>query len=221
MVPLTLLHAAGGHGHATFQAPPWLAWVLGGLVVAVSFAAVGASVVRQTTAPHPPRWRLPLNGWAAALAALALLALAVLPGLRATLPHAAPLLLAIALLSLLAPYALAVHGIRRLAPTLQPPAGLAGAFAPTLLPIVLGSLLAYGVTWTPWSVQAAPVLVVAVQVTLVVLAHVVAVLAAHRVALHAFPGRVQALRAEVPLTALMVAYTVAGLWLVTAAGGAA
>ncbi len=220
MVPLSVLHAAGGHGHATFQAPPWLAWVLGGLVVAVSFTLVAATTLRGTT-PPPTRWRLPLDGWPAAHLATALLALALLPALRAALPQDPALLLAGALLALLASYALAVQGVRRLAPTLQPHDALAGAFAPTLLPIVIGSLSAYGLTWTPWSVQVPPLWVVTAQVLLVVTAHVVAVLAAHRVALRRFPGRVQALRAEAPLTLLMVAYTVAGLSLVTAAGGIA
>jgi len=48
-------------------------------------------------------------------------------------------------------------------------------------------------------------------VLVIVWGHVAAVFAAHRLALRT-AGRVRALMAQVPLVALMVAYTVAGLW---------
>jgi len=50
-----------------------------------------------------------------------------------------------------------------------------------------------------------------VQVLLIVWGHVAAVFAAHRLALHR-ATRVRALALQVPLVALMVGYTVAGLW---------
>jgi hypothetical protein len=50
-----------------------------------------------------------------------------------------------------------------------------------------------------------------IQVVLIVFGHVVAVFAAHRLALRA-STRGRALLMQLPLVALMVAYTVAGLW---------
>lgn len=58
------------------------------------------------------------------------------------------------------------------------------------------------------------------QAGLVVLAHVLAVAAAHRVAFGTFASRVQAVKSEGPVTALMVAYTFAGLWLASAGAAA-
>lgn len=50
------------------------------------------------------------------------------------------------------------------------------------------------------------------QVLLIVWGHVAGVFAAHRVALEHYAARSAALRAQVPLIGLMVAYTMAGLW---------
>lgn len=61
----------------------------------------------------------------------------------------------------------------------------------------------------------------ALQVALVLLGHMVAVLVAHRLAERAFPGRIMALRGELPLTFVMVAYTWVGLWVLVSAGGGA
>ena len=47
---------------------------------------------------------------------------------------------------------------------------------------------------------------------LIVFGHVVAVFAAHRLALRTVHALVRALAMQLPLVALMVAYTVAGLW---------
>ncbi|HUP91915.1 MAG TPA: hypothetical protein VM074_06670 [Solimonas sp.] len=51
------------------------------------------------------------------------------------------------------------------------------------------------------------------QVGLILLGHVLSVHAAHRVALRVFPTRGQALLSQLPMLALMVALTVAGLWI--------
>ena len=51
------------------------------------------------------------------------------------------------------------------------------------------------------------------QAGLIVFGHVVAVVQAHRVALEQHPTRKAALLAQVPLVALMVVYTFAGLWI--------
>jgi hypothetical protein len=50
-----------------------------------------------------------------------------------------------------------------------------------------------------------------IQVLLIVFGHVVAVFAAHRLALRS-SSRARALAMQLPLVALMVGYTVAGLW---------
>ena len=59
------------------------------------------------------------------------------------------------------------------------------------------------------------------QVAVVLAGHMVAVLVAHRLAERAFPGRIMALRGELPLTFVMVAYTWVGLWVLVSAGGGA
>jgi hypothetical protein len=77
----------------------------------------------------------------------------------------------------------------------------------------------FGHSWNPlgwgeyglWKGIAPAGLVWWLQVLVIVWGHVAAVFAAHRLALRT-AGRVRALLAQVPLVALMVAYTVAGLW---------
>ena len=51
------------------------------------------------------------------------------------------------------------------------------------------------------------------QVGLILFGHIVSVYIAHLVALRVFPTRRQALMSQLPLLALMVAFTVAGLWI--------
>jgi hypothetical protein len=51
------------------------------------------------------------------------------------------------------------------------------------------------------------------QVLLILLGHIVSVVLAHRVALRVFPTRGRAFLSQVPLLLLMVAFTVAGLWI--------
>lgn len=54
-----------------------------------------------------------------------------------------------------------------------------------------------------------------VLVALVVLGHVLSVRVAHRAALSFFETRKRAVKGGVPMTALMVAYTMVGLWIVS------
>jgi hypothetical protein len=77
----------------------------------------------------------------------------------------------------------------------------------------------FGHSWNPlgWGVYATTTAVTPagvvwwIQVLLIVFGHVVAVFAAHRLALRS-STRARALAMQLPLVALMVAYTVAGLW---------
>lgn len=52
------------------------------------------------------------------------------------------------------------------------------------------------------------------QVGLILLGHIVSVYLAHVVALRVFPSRGQAVASQVPMLGLMVAFTVAGLWII-------
>ncbi len=63
------------------------------------------------------------------------------------------------------------------------------------------------------------VVVAAMQVVLIVLGHLLAVLTAHQLAFRHHPSRVQAVRAELPLTLMMVVYTGIGLALLGTKGG--
>lgn len=53
------------------------------------------------------------------------------------------------------------------------------------------------------------------QVGLIVLGHVISVSIAHRIALRVFPSRPKALAGQLPMLALMIAFTVAGLWILS------
>ena len=119
-----------------------------------------------------------------------------------------------------------LEAARRFAPTLIPIAAvyfvahylayllLAGQRTPTVLvdPLGLG--------WNPvglghyeiWTGIAPAALVWWSQVLLIVVGHVAAVVAAQRVELAVGRGRSRSLAAQAPLVALMVGYTVAGLW---------
>jgi hypothetical protein len=52
-----------------------------------------------------------------------------------------------------------------------------------------------------------------VAIAVIVGGHVVAVYLAHTQALRLFPDRVEALRSQTPLVALMIAYTMLSLWI--------
>lgn len=54
-----------------------------------------------------------------------------------------------------------------------------------------------------------------IQTLLIVLAHMMAVFTAHRIALGRTPSRQRALIGQIPLTILMIGYTVYGLWLLS------
>jgi len=138
------------------------------------------------------------------------------------------LMLAIVLLFVLA--YLLVAGSRR----------AANLYAPTLIPIAvvyfaahyfsylllagqqtIGAIVdPFGHDWNPWGLGEYPIhrgvtpaaLVWWAQIALIVAGHVAAVFAAHRVALReGLPAR-RALVLQMPLVLLMVAYTMAGLW---------
>lgn len=111
------------------------------------------------------------------------------------------------------------------------------AFAPTVLPIAVAYEVAHNypfvarnlgqlvtvlgryVVAEPASVEPLAWLSLpafwASQVVLVVAGHVVAVVAAHHVTVDRYPTRGLASRAHLPLTALMVGYTVLSLWIVS------
>jgi hypothetical protein len=134
-----------------------------------------------------------------------------------------------------------VEGVSRATRTLAARADLAAVLAVPLVPIAVGYHLAHNL---PHVVDTLPLLVEAlasplavvptaeplglaawgqavtgVQMGLVVLGHVAGVWAGHRRLLGAFPSRVQAAKAELVLTAAMVAYTLVSLWTVHAAAG--
>jgi hypothetical protein len=87
-------------------------------------------------------------------------------------------------------------------------------FEAVLDPLALGTATATPITLS----STAQTVLLGVEATIIVAAHVLAVLAGHRVAYSAFASRVQAVKSELPVTLLMVAYTFAGLWLVARAG---
>ncbi|WP_304650423.1 hypothetical protein [Nostocoides sp. HKS02] len=120
------------------------------------------------------------------------------------------------------------------------PRGVATAFAPSLIPIAAGYLVAHywslwvwegthglakmsdplqvGANWlgtaalSPSPALIAPSLVAGIQVVAIITGHVLGVVLAHERAISLFPRRAAVL-GQVPLLALMVFYTVAGLTL--------
>ncbi|MEZ3117328.1 hypothetical protein RYH80_15535 [Halobaculum sp. MBLA0147] len=113
---------------------------------------------------------------------------------------------------------------------------VARAFAPTVLPIAAAYEVAHNYTYVIGSlgrlvaVASDPVLAGRVldplgwlplpafwgsQVVLIVVGHLIAVVAAHRVAVTRFRTLRAARRGHVPLTLLMIAYTVVSLWIVS------
>jgi hypothetical protein len=126
----------------------------------------------------------------------------------------------------------------------RPVRELADAFSPSLIPIVLAyavahyfSLLVFEsqttialvsdpfgrgwdlfgtVGWAPDYTALSPATIAWVQVLAIVVGHVLGVLAAHDRAVELFPGRLAA-RSQIPLVAVMVVFTVAGLTLLLGA----
>lgn len=76
--------------------------------------------------------------------------------------------------------------------------------------VVTGVTLGAEATWVVWNLQAGAIIG----------GHVLAVLAAHRIATRLHPQPAQGALSELPLTVLMVAYTVFGLWLLSTPTGA-
>lgn len=154
-------------------------------------------------------------------------------------------------LAFLAVWHACVWAVRRAALSLDAHGDLARRFAPALLPIAVGYHAAhnvfyawenlprlvgaladpFGLGWSlaPFAAAAErwPIAaeyagwVAAAQVLLILAGHVVAVVVAHRLAFGAFPSRLQAVRGEVPLTLVMVVYTLAGLSILAQAAAGA
>ena len=129
-------------------------------------------------------------------------------------------------------------------PAGMPTAEVAAEFAPTLVPIVLGYFIAHywsllviagqqtiiqlsdplstGANWLGVSSRAAdytlaePRFVAVLQVSAIVTGHILGVLLAHEKALRLMPAR-RAVAGQLPMLVVMVAYTVAGLYLLFAA----
>ena len=135
-------------------------------------------------------------------------------------------------------FALCAAWIARAAGSLRGFGSIAATFVASVLPIAAGYHVAHNLFYVYdawpllWRAAADPLALgyisapparlplmaaewaTQLQMLLIVVAHVLAVLVAHRLAFHTFPGRAQAIRGEVPLTLVMVAYTFVGLWLV-------
>ena len=69
--------------------------------------------------------------------------------------------------------------------------------------------------WLQRSIVPDPDVVWHVQVVLIVVGHIVSVYLAHRVALRVFPSHRQALLSQIPMLLLMLAFTAAGLWILS------
>ncbi|SES43971.1 hypothetical protein SAMN05216199_3678 [Pedococcus cremeus] len=148
--------------------------------------------------------------------------------------------LALVALCLLVPAMLWVAAAVSAALAKVPVRGLATAFAPSLIPIAAGYLVAHywslfvfegvnglarlsdplgtGANWLgtagihPWHALIDPGLVATIQVVSIVTGHLLGVVVAHERAVSLFPRRV-AVTGQVPLLVLMVVYTVGGLTL--------
>jgi hypothetical protein len=152
-------------------------------------------------------------------------------GVPATLLYPAALLAGFGLFLVLYRYAIA-RG-RRSAESYRDPAELARRFAPSLLAIAAGyhvaHYLGYFVELSPALLGAltaplapgAPVAVVlptwfsALALGFVLVGHLGAIWVAHAVAYDLFPSRMQAVRSQYALTAVMVFYTMTSLWIVS------
>jgi hypothetical protein len=159
-----------------------------------------------------------------------------------TLAHLGLLVLGLALF--LAAFWACAEAARRVAGSLRPLGRVGARLAVGLVPIAAGYHLAHAgpylyealpLLWetlsdplalgpaeaVAWTIPAAwGTRIVAFQMTVVVLAHVLAVVGAHEVAFGSFASRVQAVKSELPVTLLMVVYTVVGLWLAASGVGA-
>ncbi|WP_227373605.1 hypothetical protein [Haladaptatus halobius] len=130
-------------------------------------------------------------------------------------------------------YRVAVRLARRTADTYLTPDEISRRFAPSLLPIAAGYHLAhylsyflelsptlFGVLSSPLDPPQAVVLVLpswfgGLNMTFVLLGHLLAVWVAHATAYDLFPGRLQAVRSQYPLVAVMILYTMTSMWIVS------
>ncbi|MFC7173153.1 hypothetical protein ACFQL0_06825 [Haloplanus litoreus] len=123
---------------------------------------------------------------------------------------------------------------RRRADTYLSTTELARRFAPSLLPIAagyhlahnLGSVLVLGPTFaavaaaplspppSPPQLAGLPAWFGGLELAFVLLGHLVAVWVAHAIAYDLFPSRLQAVRSQYGVTAVMVGYTMLSLWIV-------
>lgn len=130
-------------------------------------------------------------------------------------------------------YRLGARLVRRTGQTYLGERAVADAFATSLLPIAAGyhaaHFLAYVISLLPaLAVLAAnplsppaavPVLTIpgwfgALGLLFILLGHVLAIWIAHSIAFDCFTGRLQPLRSQYPLVALMIAYTMTSMWIV-------
>lgn len=139
--------------------------------------------------------------------------------------------LALVIAAFLAAFSLVTGVTHALATEPRTFAATVGAYAPTLLPIAAGYVIAHyltlvlqGLVWLP-SLLADPLMSLApsmdwiptgfvwyLSVGAIVLGHVVAIVLAHRIALR--DSRDRPTRAGLPMVALMIGYTVLSLWII-------
>ncbi|MFB6184007.1 MAG: hypothetical protein ABEI96_05575 [Haloarculaceae archaeon] len=137
--------------------------------------------------------------------------------------------LAVGFALFLGAYRVAADASREYATSFLPPARVRAAFALSLLPIAAGYHLAhflgYFLTLFPvllsllgpisLSPLVLPAWFGALPIAFVLIGHLLAVGVAHTTAFELFPHRVQAIRSQYPLVAVMVVYTMVSLWIVS------
>ncbi len=119
------------------------------------------------------------------------------------------------------------------ADTYLTPAAIARKFAPALLPIAVGYHLAHyldyflrlsptllGLLSSPLDPPTAMILVLppwwsAVNMAFILIGHLLAVWVAHATAYDLFPSRMQAIRSQYPLVAVMILFTMTSMWVVS------
>jgi len=131
-------------------------------------------------------------------------------------------------------YWLAAPIARRTAPTYLSVADLRYRFAPALVPVAAGyhlaHYLAYALSFAPTlgaaflhvlgvsapaTVLVLPAAVGVLSLASVLVGHWVGVWLAHATAFESLPGRLQAVRSQYPFVAVMIAYTLVSMWVVS------
>ncbi len=105
--------------------------------------------------------------------------------------------------------ALAVDGQYALAAISDPLMTGLDLFGTAGMHVRAGTVLGAEAAWTIWNLQAAAI----------ILGHVMAVVVAHAIAFRLYRDPARAVRSQLPLAALMVVYTVFGLWLLSSPTG--